>query len=109
VIEQIQKKLECIQWLDRLSEKKLNEMEKQLKPVIKVRFMLLTQNEVQRWGQRAKQDWVQMRDKNTRYFHQITSHQNRKKYIDIIHTNGNAHYDHQQKANIIHQHFHTTQ
>jgi Reverse transcriptase (RNA-dependent DNA polymerase) len=97
---------ECLQWLDVQAEQRpLNDIEKFVRILIKERFQQLAMLEEQRWKQRAKRNWVKMGDKNTRYFHQIASHQKRKNHIDMIKEDGTLHYEHKAKADILHLHF----
>jgi hypothetical protein len=71
---------EWLQWLDIQAEQRpLNAIEKFVRILLKKRFQQLSMLEEQRWKQRAKRNRIEMGDKNTRYFHQIASHQKRKK------------------------------
>jgi hypothetical protein len=104
--KQLQLCNECLQWLDVQAEQRpLNDIEKLVRILMKERFQQLAMLEEQRWKQRAKRNWVKMGDKNTRYFHQITSHQKRKNHIDMIKEDGTIHYEHKEKYDILHRHF----
>jgi hypothetical protein len=98
--------LDCLYWMDQQAEMRtLNQIEKCLKLILKRRFQELSDQEEQRWRQRAKRNWVTLGDRNTKFFHQLASHQKRKNYIDVITDQGRCHYKHQEKAQIIHRHF----
>jgi exonuclease III len=72
--------LECLQWLDTQAEqRRLNAIERFLRPIFKERFQQLADQEEHRWKQRAKRDWIKLGDRNTRYFHQLASQQKKKK------------------------------
>jgi hypothetical protein len=98
--------LEWLQWLDQQAEQRhLNALEQFLNPLLKERFQQMCSQEDHKWKQRAKRNWIQMGDKNTKYFHQLASYQKRKNYMDAIINEGKTYHDHKQKAKVIHDHF----
>jgi gamma-glutamyl:cysteine ligase YbdK (ATP-grasp superfamily) len=70
--EQLENCLQCIQWIEIQAEQRvLNAIEKLIKTIMKERFNTLTQQEEQKWKQRAKKTWIELGDRNIKYFHQL--------------------------------------
>ncbi|XP_078165214.1 uncharacterized protein LOC144559920 [Carex rostrata] len=76
---------ECIAWLvEQKEERGLTEVEEMLQGIMQQRHNQIVMQEEEKWKQRAKQTWVKLGDKNTRYFHRVASIRKRKSNIDVV-------------------------
>jgi hypothetical protein len=58
------------------------------------------------WKQRSKIRAAIEGDENTRYFHVCVNQRRRRNKIQVIEHDGQEHYSHEQKANILHVFYH---
>lgn len=92
---------EILTWLDVTSESRnLNALEKLLKRLIRQRFHQISTIEEIMWKQRAKRQWVQAEDKNSRFFHAVASVQRKNNWIHTLQDEGQDYVKHHEKARV---------
>lgn len=98
--------LECIGWLTVQSERRqLTVIEKLLQALITVRYKEIMLMQEEKWRQRAKRTWIELGDRNTKYFHQMATLRKRRSWISVVQEGQIQAIEHKQKANIFFRHF----
>lgn len=71
--------MDCIAWLTVQAElRNLTAEERLLKQYMVQRLNQIILLQEEKWRQRAKKSWVQLGDKNTKYFHHVATHKKRR-------------------------------
>jgi hypothetical protein len=80
----------------------LSSMERQFRISMKFHLAALLKQQLDYWKQRGKIKWITLRDENSRFFHSMTTTQNRKNHIQSITTaTGVTLTEHKDKADVL--------
>lgn len=95
-----------INWTEEANEtRRLTDLEKRTKAIIKHRFTQLAEWEEEMWKQRAKMKWEVEGDKNTRFFHMYASRSKAGNAIGGIQKDGQIYTDQRRKAEILREYY----
>ena len=104
--QQIEICRQFINWTEEANEtRRLTDLEKRTKAVIKHRFTQLAEWEKEMWKQRAKMKWEVEGDKNTRFFHMYASRSKAGNVIGGIQKDGQIYTDQRRKAEILREYY----
>jgi hypothetical protein len=100
--KQIEKVNSVIEMLDNFEEiRVLNDIEWNLRDILKSHVISLLQHQKAYWKQRGKIKWVNLGDANTRFFHTKATINYRHNYIAMLKENESKITDHDGKADIL--------
>lgn len=97
---------EVIMQLDKAQEDRiLTNEEKGLRKTLKQRILGLAAIEKSRARQKSRMTWLRNGDANTKFFHLMANNRKKKNHIATLLTDQGAAHTHQEKEQIIHDHF----
>lgn len=103
---QIRVCLETLSWLENHSEQRvLTREEKWLRTFMENRHNAIRLANENKWRQRAKGTWMELGDRNTKFFHRVATLRKTRNWIDVVQLEGTQILEHKEKAKVFFNHF----